>query len=309
MYDWHQTPQTITLSIPLSYKIDSKKVDTTISKNFIKLNIPEMKIFKLIDLFDEIDIDHSSILIEDNKIIFYLNKTKEENWPQLEYKSTNKEEIKERRKHAEEELNKKISEMRETASNKKKEFEKFVMERSMKIEDEKRKELDQKKNLERNQAENELYEFINDIEKKGANVDEKMRNIYKIEGEDEDDIGREMQNVNMNLIHNPNLKEVNGNNSNYYFNRIIFIKLFLGDLKKVNATTDLSSQRVNQSESEYESIREKNNNDSNLNNNREYIKKDKKIEKVSILKENEHNETPPVIDMRNKVKDNEIFDT
>jgi len=178
MYDWHQTPKTLSITIPLSYKIDSKKVDATISKNFIKLNITEMKIFKFIDLLEDVDIDSSSILIEDSKINFYLNKVKEEKWPTLEFKTNNKEDLKERRKLAEEELNKRNLDLRESASNKKKEFEKFVMDRSMKIEDQMRKELNDKKNLEKNQAESELYEFINDIEKR-ENVEENSNIILK----------------------------------------------------------------------------------------------------------------------------------
>ncbi len=169
MYDCHQTPKTVALSIPLAYKIDSKKVDAIIAKNFVKLNIPEMKIFKFFDLFDEIEIDSSSILIENNKILFYLNKVKEEKWPSLEFKTSNKEELKQRRKKAEDDLNQRISNLRETATNKKKEFEKFVMDRSIKIEDELRKELNEKKNMEKNQAENELYDFIKDIENRTFN--------------------------------------------------------------------------------------------------------------------------------------------
>jgi len=106
----------------------------------------------------------------------------------LEYKTSSKEEIKERRKIAEEELNWKISERRETAINKKKEFEKFVMDRSMKIEDEMRKELSEKKSFERNQAENELYEFINDIEKRErSDLNQNFANFNKEKIEEDDD--------------------------------------------------------------------------------------------------------------------------
>jgi hypothetical protein len=164
MYDWNQTPQTVTLSIPLSYKIDAKKIDSIIASNFIKLNITEMKMFKMIDLYDEIDLDSSSVVVEDRSIIFYLSKMKEEKWPNLEFKANSKEELKERRKIAEYILNERIKNQRETAANQTKVNQKFVVDKIMKIDEEKRVELKDKKSKEKNEAESELYNFISEID-------------------------------------------------------------------------------------------------------------------------------------------------
>lgn len=246
MYDWHQTPKTVTISIPLAYKIDSKKVDATIAKYFLKLNIPEMKIFKFFDLFHEIEIDSSSILIENNKILFYLTKIKEEKWPGLEYKSTNKEELKERRKIAEEDLNKRIANMRETADNKKKEFEKFVIDRSIKIEDDIRKELSEKKNFEKEQAESELYDFINDIENRKIPSNE---DIVKSRTPSKENSQQENKYEDKDETHKINLRS---NESNPGDERSFSIRDDEIDshLKPSRKNTKKSNENVNESETE-----------------------------------------------------------
>ena len=53
--DWNETNNTITINIPLSYRIDKSKIDYVITDSYIKLNIPEMKIFNFIDLNKEND--------------------------------------------------------------------------------------------------------------------------------------------------------------------------------------------------------------------------------------------------------------
>lgn len=182
MLDWHQTPQTVTVSIPLSYKIDVKKVDSVITEKYIKLNVPEMKIFKFIDLYQSVDMETSNVIIEDRKISFYLNKLKEENWPCLEFindkNPAGKEELKERRKAAEEKLNEKIKMEREVAEKKRVEFDKFVVDKSIKIDEEKRKELREKKSSEKNEAERDLYQFVNEMDgKKDIKKELPMENI------------------------------------------------------------------------------------------------------------------------------------
>jgi hypothetical protein len=201
MYDWNETSQTVTIFIPLSYKIDMKKIESTITENYVKLNIPEMKIFKFIDLFGNIKIESSNIVVEDKKIIFYLSKEIEEKWGVLEFKTNNKEELKERRRIAEENYMKKVESEREIAKLKKVEFEKYVLDKSIKIDEDKRKELKDKKNVEKDEAEKELYKFINQIEDGkeknnlkneeilGKNeifdIQEKKEEILKVENEKE----------------------------------------------------------------------------------------------------------------------------
>jgi hypothetical protein len=168
MHEWNQTPTHVTIGIPISYRIDAKKVDYTITENYVKLNIPDMKLIKMIDLFANVDCESSKMIIEDRKIVFYLKKENEDIWKELEYKSNgNKEMLRERRKLAVDNLDKKIQIERETAINKKKEFEKFVIDQSIKIDDNRRKELRDKKSVEKKEAEKELYEFVNKIEDEG----------------------------------------------------------------------------------------------------------------------------------------------
>jgi hypothetical protein len=166
MTEWNQTPTTVTISIPLPYRIDPKKFDSLITENFVKLNIPEIKFFKFIDLNKEVDIEKSNIVVEDKRIVFYLSKVKEEQWEGLEYKSTSKEELKERRKLAEVNHEKKIKEELENARSRTIEYEKYVVDKSIKLDEDKRKELREKKNVEKEEAEKEIYKYFEELKSK-----------------------------------------------------------------------------------------------------------------------------------------------
>lgn len=163
MYDWNQTNTSLTIIIPIPYKVEKKKVDYVITECYVKLNIPEMKRICFIDLADFVDINKCKMIIEENKILFLLTKVSEGLWKELNFKGT-KEEVKERRKKAEEKYNEKIKLERETAEKTKRELEKFVTEQSIKIDDAKRELIREKKSEEKNQAEKELYSFVEKIE-------------------------------------------------------------------------------------------------------------------------------------------------
>ena len=212
-YDWNETNTGVTIIFPLLYKIDKKKFDYTITDSYIKLNLYQMKQFHFIDLMGEIDIDSSKIVFEENKIIFNLSKKENGLWKKLE-SNLSKEELKERRKKANERLEESIKQKRELAENKKKEFEKFVVEQSIKIDDNRREQIRTKKEEEKTAAEKDLYKFVDRIDKGKTDDDEideddsnkiknnenNYNNINKeIEEEkNNEDIDEESQNINEN---------------------------------------------------------------------------------------------------------------
>ena len=49
-YEWNETNTSLTITIPLSYKVDKRQVDYVITDSYVKLNIPEMKTFYFIYL-------------------------------------------------------------------------------------------------------------------------------------------------------------------------------------------------------------------------------------------------------------------
>ena len=200
-YDWNETNTGVTISFPLLYKIDKKKFDYTITDSYIKLNLYQMKQFHFIDLMGEIDVDSSKIVFEGNKIIFNLSKKENGLWKKLESNLT-KVELKERRKKANERLEESIKQKRELAENKKKEFEKFVIDQSIKIDDERREEIRTKKEEEKTAAEKDLYKFVDKIDK--GKIDEE---------EDEDDINKEknITNENNNMNINKEIEESKNN--------------------------------------------------------------------------------------------------
>ena len=192
-YDWNETNESITIIFPLLYKIDKKKFDYTITDSYIKLNLYQMKQFHFIDLMGEINPDSSQIILEENKIIFNLIKKENSLWKKLE-SNLSKDELKERRKRANERLEENIKKKRELAENKKKEFEKFVVEKSIKIDDNFREELRNKKEEEKTNAEKDLYKFVERIDNNNNKINEE-------ENEDEDD--------NKNINNNNDINNIN----------------------------------------------------------------------------------------------------
>ena len=203
-YDWNETNTSVTIIFPLLYKIDKKKFDYTITDSYIKLNLYQMKQFHFIDLMGEIDIDSSQLILEENKIIFNLIKKENILWKKLE-SDLPKEELKERRKKANERFEENVKKKRDLAENKKKEFEKFVVEKSIKIDDNFREELRNKKQEEKTMAEKDLYKFVDKID--NNKIDEEENND---EDKDEDDIDKG-KNLNKNNNINQKIEEEKNN--------------------------------------------------------------------------------------------------
>ena len=208
-YDWNETNNSVTITFPLLYKIDKKKFDYTITDSYIKLNLHQMKQFHFIDLMGEIDIDSSQIILEENKIIFNLIKKENTLWKKLE-SNLPKEELKERRKKANERFEENVKKKRELAENKKKEFEKFVVDKSIKIDDNFREELRNKKQEEKINAEKDLYKFVDKMD--NNKIDEEEN-----EDEDEDDknnINSNAKNINKQIEEEKNNEEIKEEETN-----------------------------------------------------------------------------------------------
>lgn len=186
MFDWNQTNTAITISIPIPYRVDKKKVDYTITDLYVKLNIIEMKKIYFIDLAKHVDSSIGKMIIEDNKILFVLPKKEEGLWKELEFKGS-KEEVKQRRKEAEDVYYEKIKKERENAEKKKREFERFVTDQSIKIDDDRRNAIRGKKQEEKTKAENELYSFVKQMDLHEGKI-----------GLNENNSGNSNSNININ---------------------------------------------------------------------------------------------------------------
>jgi len=218
-YDWNETNNTVTITFPLLYKIDKKKFDYTITDSYIKLNLYQMKQFHFIDLKDEIDIDTSQIILEENKIIFNLVKKENKLWKKLESDLT-KEELKERRKKANERFEQNVKQKRELAENKKKEFEKFVVDKSIKIDDNFREELRNKKQEEKTMAEKDLYKFVDRMDNnklpEDKNEDEDDDVINEVNADNNVNINQKIEEEknNEDIDENEDMKTTENNKSN-----------------------------------------------------------------------------------------------
>ena len=210
-YDWNETNTGVTIIFPLLYKIDKKKFDYTMTDSYIKLNLYQMKQLHFIDLMGEINVDESKIVFEENKIIFNLAKKENGLWKKLE-SNLSKDELKERRKKANERLEESIKQKRELAETKKKEFEKFVVDQSIKIDDNRREEIRTKKEEEKTAAEKDLYKFVDKMDKGKIDeeVDEDDENAKKNENIEKND---ENANINQKVEEETKINEENENDN------------------------------------------------------------------------------------------------
>ena len=210
-YDWNETNTGVTIIFPLLYKIDKKKFDYTMTDSYIKLNLYQMKQLHFIDLMGEINVDESKIVFEENKIIFNLAKKENGLWKKLK-SNLPKNELKERRKKANERLEESIKQKRELAETKKKEFEKFVVDQSIKIDDNRREEIRTKKEEEKTAAEKDLYKFVDKMDKGRIDeeVDEDDENTKKNENFEKND---ENVNINQKVEEETKINEENENDN------------------------------------------------------------------------------------------------
>ncbi len=175
IYEWSQTPKTITIKLPTSYKIDSKNFHSEITEFYIQFNIIDLKKHGIIYFHDKVNFESSRVKIFDRHIEFFIEKIEEANWPDLEPKIS-KEELADRRKIAKENYSIKIEENRKKATEKKKELEKFVIDKSMKLDADKRNELKEKKNQEKSNVENDLYDFVKEYDEKEKHLITESKN-------------------------------------------------------------------------------------------------------------------------------------
>jgi len=187
IYEWNQTPKTLTIKIPTAFKVDPKNLNSEITEYYLQYNILDVKKHGIIYFFDKVEFESSNIKIYDNYIEFFIHKESEENWPNLEPKIS-KEELNKRKKFAKENYDKKIQDNRLKAQENKKAFEKFVIDKSMKLDEEKRKELLIKKTAEKSMVENELYDFVNKFDQKEKNIsnEESINKTIEIKEKSED---------------------------------------------------------------------------------------------------------------------------
>lgn len=169
IYDWNQTPKTITIKLPTPYKIDPKNFNTEITEYYLQFNIIDLKKHGIIYFHEKVDFESSRIKIFDRHIEFFINKEIEANWPDLEPKLS-KDELAQRRKLAKETYEKIILENRLKAEERKKDLGKFVVDKSMKLDEEKRKELREKKTQEKTSIETDLYDFVKEYDQKEKNI-------------------------------------------------------------------------------------------------------------------------------------------
>ena len=235
MFDWNQTNTAITISIPIPYRVDKKKVDYIITDLYVKLNIIEMKKIYFIDLAKHVDSSIGKMIIEDNKILFVLPKKEEGLWKELEFKGS-KEEVKQRRKEAEDVYYEKIKKERENAEKKKREFERFVTDQSIKIDDDRRNAIRGKKQEEKTKAENELYSFVKQMDLNEGKVGLNENNNININSQqtnqfiDEDDVNvnynkenekdeiRKQEDTQQQQVNQTQQQHTNTNNANAIFN-------------------------------------------------------------------------------------------
>ena len=98
-FEWSQDSTSLTIKLPLR-RIDTSKINVSFFENYVKVNIPERSIIKLIDLFEEIEFQKSNWVFQENQLILNIQKKKPGFWDSAEVQGLGKQELKKRRDKA-----------------------------------------------------------------------------------------------------------------------------------------------------------------------------------------------------------------
>ncbi len=161
--EWFQNEDSLTINLPLS-GVSFKKLDFFLSDVFLKINILEKNLIKILDFHGEIDYlsKSNSFLYMNENLEIILQKHEKGLWPCLLIDKYSKEEIIHRREQAIQRKNEAEKEFQKNLNDMKIKYDRFSVSEQMRIESKERQFIENKKKLEKDKAEKDLYESIDE---------------------------------------------------------------------------------------------------------------------------------------------------
>ncbi|XP_043934896.1 dynein axonemal assembly factor 4 isoform X2 [Protopterus annectens] len=154
-YTWTQTPSLLYITVPLK-GVGPGKVDILCSENYLKVNFPPF-LFEVF-LCAPIDDTKSSAKVGNGVVVFTLYKKELELWKSLSL-TDDKEKMQRIREQAVIKAQEKAKAEKEAKAVQKRDNEKYALQKTMKIEEEERKRIEDLKEQERKRATEELEQW------------------------------------------------------------------------------------------------------------------------------------------------------
>ncbi|XP_067827274.1 dynein assembly factor 4, axonemal [Heptranchias perlo] len=155
-YTWDQDESQVFITVPLK-GVSARKADIFCAEDYIKVNFPPF-LFEVV-LCASIDESKSSAKVGNGVVIFTLCKKESAMWQQLTTVEVNKEKLQNKRENAVLAAQEKAQEAIKEKTIKKRENEKYSLEKMMKIEEDNRKQIEELKEQERRKATEELEQW------------------------------------------------------------------------------------------------------------------------------------------------------
>ncbi|XP_006894598.1 PREDICTED: dyslexia susceptibility 1 candidate gene 1 protein homolog, partial [Elephantulus edwardii] len=217
-FSWQQTETSVFLSLPLR-GVCVRDTDVFCTENYLKVNCPPF-LFEVF-LYAPIDHEHSKAKIGNDTIVFTLYKKEAAMWENLSISGVDKEMMQRIREKSILQAQETAKEATEAKATAKREDQKYALSVMMKIEEEKRKNIEAMKEEERIKATKEL-EAWRKHQKKGEEQkkiqkDKKLHQEQHIEEEREK--SKSKKNLNRNLV-SRNLSTKGKNSENIFSEKL-----------------------------------------------------------------------------------------
>ncbi|XP_059808478.1 dynein assembly factor 4, axonemal isoform X1 [Hypanus sabinus] len=155
-YTWEQVESKVFITVPLK-GVGAGKADIFCAEDYVKVNFPPF-LFEVL-LYASIDESKSSAKVGNGAVIFTLHKRESRMWEQLITTEINKEKLQEKRERAILAAQVKAQEAAKEKTIKKRENEKYSLEKMMKVEEDNRKQIEELKKQEQIKATEELEKW------------------------------------------------------------------------------------------------------------------------------------------------------
>ena len=164
-FQWSQTDESLTIYLPVK-NVLLKNIDVLITSDFLKVNAPSIRYVEVIDFAYPIDYEHLSnkVTLLDDKLEVVVHKAEPKSWEKVVVTDLTKEQIRARRDESLKQYYARQDEREKAAREVKLQQDKHSIDQQMKVEGYQRKQIKQKKEEEKKQAENELYRDLDEME-------------------------------------------------------------------------------------------------------------------------------------------------